>query len=165
MRSSKVKRQSVFISGSYRSRWDLPGVIWNIFKAWRCGRKLVRQGYSVFIPHLNTALMDDLQPAEFFLECCKKELPNFEVIYMMKGWEKSEGAKEELAEAKKRGMTIWYEDFGDTLWTNSKMLPFTALEDFRAKETALKIDKDIMPIEDCKPVNCQIKSESQEVKE
>ena len=111
----KVKRQSVFISGAYRSKYGIIGVIWNIFKAWRCGRRLVKQGYSVFIPHLNTALMDDLQPPEFFLECCKKELPNFEIIYMMRGWRSSIGANMEYEEAKSRGMTIWYEDVDDTL--------------------------------------------------
>jgi len=111
----KVKRQSIFVSGAYRSKWGKLGVVWNIFKAWRAGRKLVRQGYSVFVPHLNTALMDDLQPVDFFLNCCLKELPNFEIIFMMRNWQNSIGAKEELAEAKRRGMEVWYEDINDAI--------------------------------------------------
>ena len=157
---TKPNRQSVFISGPYRSKWGLAGVIWNIFKAWRAGRKLVREGYSVFVPHLNTALMDGLQPVDFFLNCCLKELPNFEVIYMMRGWEKSEGAREELAEARRRGLKVvyWHEEI-------LKAERDKIIQAFGIPESILGMQSKPI-IEDCtQPVNVTYKLEPQEGKE
>ena len=106
-----MKRQIVYVAGAYRSKWGLPGKIVNIWKAYRTGRKLVRQGYCTYIPHMNTALMDiGLQDDQFFLDCGIKMLPKCQIIYMMKGFEYSDGACAELKEAQRRGLTVWYED-------------------------------------------------------
>ena len=109
MSETKLKRQIVFVSGAYRSKYGIIGRAVNIWKAYRAGRRLVRQGYSCYIPHMNTALMDGLQSEDWFLEATLKMLPKCQIIYMMKGWENSEGAKMELLEADKRGMDIIYE--------------------------------------------------------
>ena len=149
----RVKRQIVYIAGKYRSRWGLPGRTWHIYKAWLAGRRLVKQGYSVYVPHLNTVFMDKLQPDEFFLDATIKMLPKCQIIYMMSGWESSVGAVQEYQEAKKRGMTIWYEDVDDTL------------EDVQSRciEAQIDMNPNWGKLVDCTPlVNCQIKTESEE---
>ena len=109
MSETKLKRQIIFVSGAYRSKYGIIGRAVNIWKAYQVARRLVRQGYSCYIPHMNTALMDGLQSEDWFLEATLKMLPKCQIIYMMKGWENSEGAKMELLEADKRGMDIIYE--------------------------------------------------------
>jgi hypothetical protein len=111
----KVKRQIVFISGKYRSKYGIIGRAVNIIKAYRAGRRLVKQGYSCYIPHMNTALMDGLQDEDWFLEATLKMLKHCQAVYMMSGWQSSIGACLELHEAKKRGIEVWYEDIDDTL--------------------------------------------------
>jgi hypothetical protein len=48
-------------------------------------------------------------PKKEFLENDLKYIETCDIIYMMTGWENSEGAKEELEHAKKYGLVIMYE--------------------------------------------------------
>ena len=117
-----VKRQIVFVSGPYRSKYGLVGRVINIWKAYQAGRKLVKQGYSVYIPHMNTCLMDGLQSEEWFLDATLKMLPKCQIIYMMKGWESSTGAKFEILEADYRHLQIMYE------WKHDYYKQFTPID-------------------------------------
>ena len=116
MSETKLKRQIVFVSGPYRSKWGLPGRTLHIIKAYIAGRRLVRQGYSCYIPHMNTALMDGLQSEDWFLEATLKMLPKCQIIYMMRNSSHSQGAIMEWREAKRRGMEIQYEFIGDEVF-------------------------------------------------
>lgn len=70
-------------------------------------RKVKKQGYKVFNP---CAIPNIFSYSEFMkidiaaLECCNK-------IYMLKGWEKSRGAKMELQRAKELNLIIEYESY------------------------------------------------------
>jgi hypothetical protein len=147
----KVKRQSIYLAGCYRSQWGVIGEIINIIKAYRVGRRLTKQGYCVYIPHMNTALMDiGCNTDQFFLDCGIKMLKKFEIIYMMSGWRKSIGAILEYGEAKKSGMTVWYEDVDDTLEDVER----------RCSEAQIDMNPNWGKIEGCTPpVNCQIKTD------
>ena len=91
----------VFISGKYRSDVDT-----NIENAKRASIELWKQGYAVICPHLNTAHFDGLCPDEVWLEGDLEILKRCDVIYMLKGWEKSTGAVAEYRLAYKLGKEI-----------------------------------------------------------
>ena len=155
-----VKRQSIYVAGAYRSKWGIPGKIINILKAYRVGRRLTKQGYCVYIPHMNTALMDiGCNTDQFFLDCGIKMLKKFEIIYMMKGWWDSEGAKQEHTEALRRGIEVRYEKlypFNPNWKPGMKeTLPFSDIEPLT---TAVAVP--FTTIEPGKTVNCQIKADS-----
>jgi hypothetical protein len=144
----KVKRQPIFVSGAFRSKYGFWGRLWNVIKAMRVCIRLARQGYSYFCPHLNYGipqLFGNCQDDAFFLACCLKELPNSEIINLMKGWHKSLGALEEVSEAHKHRLRIWLEgeecprdlEYRTGFVTLEENLPFT-------------------DIEPCKTVNCSL---------
>jgi hypothetical protein len=132
-----MRRQIVFISGKYRSKWGIIGRIINIWKAYQAGRRLVRQGYTVYIPHMNTALMDGLKSEDWFIQSTLKMLPKCHSILMLKGWRDSVGACEEFKEAWVRGLDVWYEDESDyPIWTEVKNEEYVPLEATNAEQMA-----------------------------
>lgn len=104
-----MKRQLVYIAGAYRSKWGIIGRIINIWRAYRAARRLTRQGYVCIVPHMETALMDGIQSDEWFLAASLKKLRHCDMIFMIGHWTQSEGAVAELAEAKRRGLKVWFE--------------------------------------------------------
>jgi hypothetical protein len=104
-----MKRQLVYIAGKYRAR-TIYGRIINILKVYRAARKLTKQGYVCIVPHMETALMDGLQSDEWFLSASIKKLKHCDAIYMLKGWQESDGSCLERLAAQQRGMKVWYED-------------------------------------------------------
>ena len=116
MTETKLKRQIIFVSGAYRSKYGIIGRAINIWKAYQVARRLVRQGYSCYIPHMNTALMDGLQSEDWFLEATLKMLPKCQIIYMMRNSSHSQGAIMEWREAKRRGMEIEFESVKDMVF-------------------------------------------------
>lgn len=86
----------VFISGPYRGDIDR-----NIAIARDHAERLWKKGYAVFCPHLNSAHMDGICPDQAFLDGDLEILHRCDYIYVLPGWETSEGAKKEAEEAKK----------------------------------------------------------------
>jgi hypothetical protein len=83
-----------YISGPYRA--DSPnGIYHNIQKARKVAIKYWGKGYAVICPHLNTAFMDGACPDHVWLEGDVEILKRCDLVVMMKGWEKSEGARHE----------------------------------------------------------------------
>jgi hypothetical protein len=104
-----MRRQLVYISGKYRAR-TIFGRIVNIWRAYIAARRLTKEGYVCIVPHLETALMDSLQSDDWFMEASLKKLRHCDALYLIKGWQESDGACLERVEAQKRGMKIWYEE-------------------------------------------------------
>lgn len=106
----KLKRQIVYESAPYRSKWGLLGRLWNVYKAVKDARTVAKQGYCVFVPHL-WALLDPLGQVgeDFWLQCGLKMIPKCQIIRMRKGWEKSAGAWGEWYDAQQYGLKVWYE--------------------------------------------------------
>ena len=130
----KVKRQIVYIAGKYRSRWGIIGRAINIWKARQAAIKMWKLGYTTICPHLNTAFFDGKAPDEIWLEGDLKILAKCHIVYMLKGWQNSTGAREEWREATERGLTVIFEDESESVdkwgmpdW--DKIEPFTAIED------------------------------------
>lgn len=87
-----------FISGPYK---PINGrtVLENIRHAEKYAIKYWRLGYAVICPHLNTAHFDGLCKDDVWLKGDIEILKRCDVIVMIPGWEKSNGAKAELKEA------------------------------------------------------------------
>ena len=95
----------IYVSGRYRARTWL-GVVINILKARRVAQRLWAEGYVVICPHANTALFKEDGIPYIAGDC--EIVKRCHTIYMMKDWEKSEGAKIELATAKNNNLEIIY---------------------------------------------------------
>jgi hypothetical protein len=105
-----------YISGAYRSKYGVIGRIINILKARQAAKRLWKEYDAVICPHLNTALFDGVVSDDKFLKGdieILNRLHRKDTIYMMDGWENSEGAKMELDVATRRGLTVRYQGSDD----------------------------------------------------
>ncbi len=94
----------VFVSGKYRGDIET-----NIQKAEIVAKRLWGEGFVVICPHLNSAKFDGICPDAVWLDGYQEILKRCDSIYMMKGWEDSEGAMQELALAKEMRKRIYWE--------------------------------------------------------
>jgi hypothetical protein len=96
-----------YIAGPYRSNTP-SGIVQNIRNAEAVAIKYWQLGYAVICPHKNTALFDGLAPDSVWFEGDLEILKRCDVIVMVKGWEKSTGAREELSFAKAHGLEVMF---------------------------------------------------------
>jgi hypothetical protein len=97
-----------YISGPYRAP-SIRGVQQNIERASDVAFKYWHKGYAVISPHKNTNLFDGEDDADLWIKGDLEILSKCDVIVMMKGWEKSEGARMERDFAKRNKINIIYE--------------------------------------------------------
>jgi nucleoside 2-deoxyribosyltransferase len=72
---------------------------------------LLKIGFSVHCPHMNTAFMDGVwgkNDKEKWLEVDFEIIRRCDCIVMIPGWEKSEGAKAERKLAKELNIPVFY---------------------------------------------------------
>ena len=100
--------QIAYIAGTYRAKTKL-GIIRNILKARKVAKKYWALGYTVFCPHMNSALMDGCAPDEVFLKGDLELLQYADVLVVIPGWERSTGTLAEIEFAKARGIPIVFE--------------------------------------------------------
>ena len=79
----------------------------NIARAWVKAQSLWPR-FTVICPHTNSAGMDGADFIAGDLEIIDRLLPS-DGIYMMRGWEGSDGAQLEHHRAKMQGLQIFYE--------------------------------------------------------
>ncbi len=104
----------IYIAGAYRNH-DTNGVWENIMQACSIARKIWKLGLVAICPHTNTIFMDgDDIPPEVFLEGDLEILRRCDAIFMLSGWEKSEGAVKEWELAKELDMPVIYQEDGMT---------------------------------------------------
>ena len=96
-----------FISGPYRAK-TIRGIRRNIAAAESVALEYWGKGYAVICPHTNCALMDGEAPDKVFLDGDMELLKRSDLCVMMRGWEKSEGAKAEHRFAKMNGIKVVY---------------------------------------------------------
>ncbi len=100
----------IYVAGKYTA--DTEWGIWNnIEHASGAARKLWLDGWAVICPHKNTAFFGGKDEAhrDIWLAGDLELLRRCDAIYMLGGWENSEGAKAELKLAEKLGLEIIYE--------------------------------------------------------
>jgi hypothetical protein len=98
----------IFVSGPYRAPTK-QGIDANIYAAMHAAKELWRSGFAVICPHANTANFDGAVPDEIFLEGDLEILRRCDCIFMMAGWESSEGSKGEYELALALGLDVYYE--------------------------------------------------------
>ena len=84
----------LYIAGPYRAK-TVNGVRRNIRKAEMVMEWAWVNGWIPVCPHLNSAFVDGLVPDEMILKRYLRLLTRCDAILMMKGWQDSEGAKDE----------------------------------------------------------------------
>ena len=100
--------KKIYIAGKYRSSTEW-GLEENIRRAETAAIKLWQQGYAVLCPHKNTAHFGGACPDEAWLKGDIEFLKVCDCIYMLKGWEGSLGACEELRIAQEHNLEVIYE--------------------------------------------------------
>ena len=103
-------KRVAFLSGPYRAT-PTTTVLENIREAEAHAITLWKAGFAVFCPHLNTAHFDGLCPDRTWLlgdlEILSR-LRKTDLVFMIPGWEFSEGAKAEKKRAEELGIPIFY---------------------------------------------------------
>jgi len=98
-----------YISGPYSAATEW-GVLQNIRRAEAVALEYWRRGYAVICPHKNSAFFGGAAPPDVWLkgdlEILRRLRPGQDVVVMVPGWESSEGALEERAEAYRLGLDI-----------------------------------------------------------
>ena len=73
-------------------------------------KKLTEQGYTVINPARVNAEMPESTSYQVYMNMSKTMLEASDIIYMLKGWNLSNGANTELQWALDRGMMIMFEE-------------------------------------------------------
>lgn len=95
----------IFVSGPYRAATERE-VVNNIRRAEAAALRLWREGWAVICPHLNTAHFGGYCEDSTWLAGDLEILRRCDAIYMLPGWENSEGASAEFTVAKHAGLEI-----------------------------------------------------------
>lgn len=103
-------RAYAYIAGSYRAPTEW-GVTQNIERARNMAAKLLADGeYFPVTPHMMTAylggIVEDDVLVDHYIDIIEKLCS---VVVMLKGWEKSEGARKEHDAAQRLGIAVFYE--------------------------------------------------------
>jgi hypothetical protein len=103
--SAVARPLRIYVAGPYRASTP-DRVAWNIEQARLAGRALRRMGFHVFIPHCNSAHEDGQAPDSHFLAEGLDFLRLCDAVVLLPGWEASEGARAEVAEAQRLDMPV-----------------------------------------------------------
>jgi len=76
----------------------------NIRRAEEVALELLEYGYSVFCPHTMTRFFEGALPPKVFYRADLEVLRRCDAVLLVPGWEDSNGSREELREANRRGI-------------------------------------------------------------
>ena len=109
----KSLKKLIYVSGPYTGK-DYEEIEYNIANAEDASVELFKLGWNVFTPHKNTAHYEIYEEFDysFWLTNTLDMLTRCDAIFMLDGWRRSRGAKEELERAKELNMPIFYEEDG-----------------------------------------------------
>ena len=100
----------VYIAGPYRAptEWQL---VQHIRAAEALAIEVWKLGAVAICPHLNTMFMDGIDiDRDTFINGDLEILRRCDAIFMLSGWDKSEGARKEWELAKELDMPVIYQD-------------------------------------------------------
>lgn len=102
----KDKRR-VYVAGKYTDD-KLVDQLGNIAFAEGTGKILASYGIKTYVPHCATAMWDDVNDYDYFMDLHTSVLENWATdIYLLHNWKDSNGAKIEEELAKKLGINVW----------------------------------------------------------
>lgn len=97
----------IYVAGPY-SAHTIWGRIKNILAARKVAKKICELGFYAYCPHMNTALFDDIQDYQFFIDMHLDYLKDCRVVVMVEGWQTSKGSNIEYEYAADKGMPIYF---------------------------------------------------------
>ena len=116
------RKKLIYTAGPYRSKLGIHGVVQNIREAEEWMTMLWVNGASVICPHKNTALLDGIYglKGEDWLDGDFVQVERCDALFLLPGWETSDGTRQEIEVAKAAGIRIFtYEEFDKVLeWLN-----------------------------------------------
>ena len=119
----------IYTAGPYRATREW-GITQNIRKAETIALALWKKGWTVICPHKNTAYFGGSLSDETWLEGDLEIIDRCDAMFMVPGWEKSEGSQIEHQRAIEIGMPIYYK---------LKDVPIGCLINISLKDTQNKV--------------------------
>ena len=103
----------IYIAGPYgrRNGYSEDQCVKNVRTACRIGGKLIAKGHDIFVPHLYHYVhinMDDPITEDEWLDRCIRELNLCEGIFLLPGWESSQGSCIERMEAIEKHLWVFH---------------------------------------------------------
>lgn len=101
----------IYVAGPVRaaSSWERA---LNVHRAQLCALKIQKHGAATFLPHTEFGPFTGEWSEDYVLEMCKAVISRCDAIFIVSGWEQSEGTKVEIAFAKEQAAApVFYEMF------------------------------------------------------
>jgi len=102
---SSITSEVAYVAGPYSAK-TIFGKLRNIYRAWKVAYTLWQQGYTVICPHSNSMLMENAIGNEEFAKRDLHIVERCDIIFMLPGWTRSNGAIKEYHHALKHGLEI-----------------------------------------------------------
>lgn len=109
----------VYIAGPFRGKttWD---VAQNVRRAEALGLEVARLGAMPLIPHANTHLFDGQQTDQFWIDGTLELLKRCDALITTDDWERSSGARGEVAYALANSIPVFYFLSALSVWLNKE---------------------------------------------
>ena len=116
----------VYVAGPYRAptEWQL---VQNIRKAEALALDVWRLGLACICPHKNTALLGGAAPDSLWLEGDLEMMRRCDAVICTDDWQRSEGARNEVAEAKRLAIPVFFSIDELKNWACAQAAPATAV--------------------------------------
>jgi len=98
--------RAVYVAGAFRAK-DGWGVHQNVQRALAVGYQVAELGHCPVIPHSMSQAFDRTLTDDYWLEATMEMLRRCDAIVMVAGWEQSQGAQAERAEALRLGKQVF----------------------------------------------------------
>jgi hypothetical protein len=103
----------IFISGAYTA-YSYSAIDYNIRKAKNASLNLIKNGWYPITPHLNTCHFEEFENFlnvgyQFWIDMYLSILEKCDGLFLLNGWEKSPGSKQEKTRAEKLNKKIYYQ--------------------------------------------------------
>ena len=95
----------IYIAGAFRAKTQW-GIMLNVRKAEDASLRFWKLGYAVICPHTMTQHFQNECPDEVWLKGCIELLKRCDAIYLVDGWQNSEGSLDELKVARELGLIV-----------------------------------------------------------
>jgi|GEM_PF-1835611 len=101
-----VNKKVIYLAGPYRAdtAWQ---VHQNIQRAERVAARMLTNGLVPLCPHKNTAYMDGVVSDDTIIDGCLALVTRCDALFLMEGWQESEGALKEKEHAEKHGLPVF----------------------------------------------------------